>query len=270
MKTHLTVAVALAVATSPLLAQHEAKGDADWLADCQNHGNWHERARYCEIRVDHITTRGPIDVDARENGAVELIGGSTSDIVVHELVETEASSEADAKDMASQIHVAIEGGRIHADGPPERRHWHSWTVSYRVEVPHQIDARAESTNGPLEASDVAGNLDLRTENGPIELYAVGGTVNARTQNGPLEVTLTGQRWNGQGLDAETENGPVELTLPSGYAAHLETGTVNGPMSISFPITVQGRIDTKRLSMDIGGGGPTVRVVTTNGPVTVDH
>jgi hypothetical protein len=51
---------------------------------------------------------------------------------------------------------------------------------------------------------------------------------------------------------------------------LETGTVNGPMSIDFPITVQGRIDTKRLSMDIGGGGPTVHVTTTNGPVTVDH
>jgi hypothetical protein len=34
--------------------------------------------------------------------------------------------------------------------------------------------------------------------------------------------------------------------------------------------VQGRLDLKRLSMDIGGGGPTVRVVTTNGPVTVGH
>ena len=97
-----------------------------------------------------------------------------------------------------------------------------------------------------------------------------GNVHARTENGPLEVTLSGARWDGSGLDAETENGPVELTLPSSYAAHLETGTVNGPMSISFPITVEGRIDTKRLSMDVGGGGPTVRVVTTNGPVTVDH
>lgn len=270
MRTHLTVAVALAVASSPLLAQHVEQGDAEWLAECHDHGNWNEHARYCEVRVDHITnTRGPLDVDARENGAVEIIGRSTSDIVVHELLQAEASSESDAKDMVSQVHVAIDGGRIHADGPPERRH-SSWSVSYRLEVPNQIDVTAKSTNGPLEASNVTGTLDLRTENGPIELTAVGGTVNARTQNGPLEVTLTGSRWAGTGLDAETENGPVELTLPSGYAAHLETGTVNGPMSVSFPITVQGHIDTKRLSMDVGGGGPTVRVVTTNGPVTVDH
>lgn len=270
MKTHLSLAVALAIASSPLLAQHVEKGDAEWLADCREQGHWNERARYCEIRIEHLAnTHGPLNVDARENGAVEIIGGSTSDIVVHELVQAEASSESDAKDMASQVKVAIDGGRIHADGPAERRH-SSWSVSYRLEVPHQIDVTAESTNGPLEASDVAGNLDLRTENGPIELSSVGGTVRARTQNGPLEVTLTGSRWAGQGLDAETENGPVELTLPSGYAAHLETGTVNGPMSVSFPITVQGHIDTKRLSMDVGGGGPTVRVITTNGPVTVDH
>jgi hypothetical protein len=270
MRNHLTVAVAIAVASSPLLAQHVDKDDAQWVAECRDHGNGNERARYCEVRVDHLTnTRGPLDVDARENGAVEIIGGSTSDIVVHELFEAEASSEADAKDMVSQVHVAIANGRIHADGPPERRH-SSWSVSYRIEVPHEIDLTAQSTNGPLEASNVAGNLELRTENGPIELSSVGGNVNARTQNGPLEVTLTGSRWAGKGLDAETENGPVELTLPSSYAAHLETGTVNGPMSISFPITVQGHIDTKRLSMDVGGGGPTVRVVTTNGPVTVDH
>jgi hypothetical protein len=270
MKNHLTVAVALVVAASPLFAQHTAKGDAEWLAECRDHGNWSDRARYCEIRIDRVTdTRGPLDVDARENGAVEIIGGSTSEIVVHELVEAEGSSEADAKDLASQVHVAVNGGRIHADGPPEHRH-SSWTVSYRVEVPHQIDMTAESTNGPLEASDVAGKLELRTENGPIELYSVGGNINARTQNGPLEVTLTGARWSGTGLDAETENGPVELTLPSNYAAHLETGTVNGPMSVSFPITVEGRINPKRLSMEMNGGGPNVRIVTTNGPVEIDH
>ncbi len=271
MRIHLTLTAALVVATCPLAAQPQSGDDAHWLQECRDHNGWREHARYCEIRVDHVTnTRGPINVDARENGGVEFIGGSASDIVVHELIETEGSSEADAKDLAAQVHVVIDGGRIHANGPPEQRHWHSWTVNYRVEVPHQIDATAESINGPLEASEIVGNLDLRTENGPIDLSAVGGTVHARTQNGPLEVRLTGARWNGQGLDAETENGPVELSIPSNYAAHLETGTVNGPMSIDFPITVQGRINVKRLSMDIGGGGPTVRVVTTNGPVTVDH
>jgi hypothetical protein len=271
MRHYVIAAVALAIAAPRLCAQPEAKDDARWVSECRDQDRWHDHARFCEVRVEHLATSiGPIDVDARENGAVEIIGGSTSDIVVHELVEAEASSEADAKDMASQIRVTTGGGRIRADGPPEHGHWKSWTVSYRIEVPRRTNVTAQSTNGPVEASEVIGQLDLRTENGPVSLYHVGGAVHARTENGPLEVNLTGSKWDGSGLDAETENGPVELTLPSNYAAHLETGTINGPMSIDFPITVQGRIDTKRLSMDIGGGGPTVRVVTTNGPVTVDH
>jgi hypothetical protein len=271
MRHYLTVAVALAIAAPRLWAQHEVRDDTHWLDDCRDgsHYNHHHRERSCEIRVDHLASGGSLDVDARENGAVEIIGGSTGDVVVHELVEAEASTEEEAKDMASQIHVTTSGGRIHADGPSSG-HRDSWSVSYRIEVPHKTDVMAQSTNGPVEASNVAGQLDLRSENGPISLYAVGGSVHARTENGPVEVTLTGSRWDGSGLDAETENGPVELTLPANYAVHLETGTVNGPMSIGFPITVSGRLDMKRLSMDVNGGGPTVRVVTTNGPVTVDH
>ena len=272
MRHYLTVAAALAIAAPALWAQHVAQDDQKWANECRDQDHWNDHARYCEVRVEHLPNgAGPLNVDARDNGAVEIIGGSTSDVVVHELVQAEASTDADAKNLAAQVHVTTTGGRIHADGPPSHSRWDNWTVSYRIEVAHtSVNVTAESTNGPLEASDVTGQLDLRTENGPIELYSVNGDVHARTENGPLEVTLSGSRWNGSGLDAVTENGPVELTLPSTYAAHLETGTVNGPMSISFPITVQGRIDMKRLSMDVGGGGPTVRVVTTNGPVTVDH
>ena len=123
---------------------------------------------------------------------------------------------------------------------------------------------------PPEASGVAGRLSLRAVNGPIELDDVAGDVRARAENGPLDIRLSGLRWTGVRLDAETENGPVDLSLPAQYAAHLETSTVNGPMEIDFPITLQGRIDPRRLAMDIGGGGPPVRAVTTNGPVHVSR
>ena len=65
------------------------------------------------------------------------------------------------------------------------------------------------------------------------------------------------------------NGPVTLTVPSGYAATLTTGTVNGPMDIDIPITVQGRFP-RQFTTDLGGGGAPIRVVTTNGPVRVSR
>ena len=40
------------------------------------------------------------------------------------------------------------------------------------------------------------------------------------------------------------------------------------MNIDFPVTVQGHFNGHRIETDIGGGGPTIRAVTTNGPLTV--
>ena len=170
MRSYLTVAVALAIASTRLLAQHVAQDDAKWVDECRDH-DWNDHPRYCEVRVEHLPkAAGSLNIDARENGAIEVIGGSTSDIVVHELVEAEGSTEADAKELASQVHVTTTGGRIHADGPPQNGRRHSWTVSYRIEVAHSsVNITAESTNGPVEAGDVAGELDLRTEDGPISL-----------------------------------------------------------------------------------------------------
>jgi hypothetical protein len=115
-----------------------------------------------------------------------------------------------------------------------------------------------------------GEIHFTYENGPIGLEDLGGDVTARTENGPIGVVLSGTTWEGQGLDAETENGPISVSIPANYAAVLETGTVNGPFDTEIPLQV--RIEpgdsTRRFRVDLGGGGPLVRVVTTNGPVSI--
>ena len=61
------------------------------------------------------------------------------------------------------------------------------------------------------------------------------------------------------------NGPGISTLPlfSGTA----TGTTNGGMRVDFPITVSGSL-SRRISTQLGSGGPKVRIVTTNGGVHI--
>jgi hypothetical protein len=49
---------------------------------------------------------------------------------------------------------------------------------------------------------------------------------------------------------------------------VETGTTNGELSVDFPITLQGRINRKHLSFDVGRGGQLIRAVTTNGGIEV--
>ena len=80
------------------------------------------------------------------------------------------------------------------------------------------------------------------------------------------MTLGGTEWNGRGLDIETTNGRVTLQVPEGFRADLTIGTVNGRFETDIPITVQGRLNRRRLTTELNGGGPAIRVVTTNGRV----
>ena len=65
-------------------------------------------------------------------------------------------------------------------------------------------------------------------------------------------------------------------MPANYAARVETGTVNGGFKSDIPaLKLSDDNDgekwnrKKRISADINGGGPTIRVVTTNGGVKID-
>jgi hypothetical protein len=263
-----TLVVALAVLAGGEKLSAQTGDDARWSDDC-HHRSWSgRRERYCEVRIQRLDVGTPaLTVDGRENGGIEVAGSNGDSIVVHEIIETEARTQDEAREIASQIRVITTGNAIRAEGPTSPYHG-SWSVNYRILAPKRIDLTLTTTNGPLEVDGVTGRMELHAVNGPIGLSQVGGDIHARAQNGPLEVSLDGKRWDGAGLDAETENGPVDLTLPAQYAAHLETSTVNGALEIDFPITLQGRIDPRRIAMDVGGGGPPVRVVTTNGPVVI--
>ena len=55
-----------------------------------------------------------------------------------------------------------------------------------------------------------------------------------------------------------------FSLPEDFQAKLETGTVNGGFDTDIPITIQGRFRTRHVITELNGGGPPVRLVTTNG------
>jgi DUF4097 and DUF4098 domain-containing protein YvlB len=94
-----------------------------------------------------------------------------------------------------------------------------------------VDARvnAETTNGSLSMTDLAGD------------------VKGRTANGAVHVEVDGDAWQGRGLDLRTVNGAVVLTVPHTYSAEVEIGTS---------------------TITLGRGGPLLRVLTTNGSASI--
>ena len=194
-------------------------------------GGWSREARYCEIRETTLPpSHGAVGVDASPNGGVKVEGWDRGEIRLRAKVVASADTEEDARAIASEVRIET-GATIRAEGPSSesRRRW--W-VSYELWVPRRSD------------------LSLRSENGGIAIAGVDGAI-----------------------EFETTNGGVNLSVPEGYNAHLETGTVNGGLRIDFPVSVQGRLNLKdgqlrRLSTDLGSGGRSIRVTTTNGGVVV--
>lgn len=259
------VPVLIALAVTVLQAQSAA--EARWIAQCRDHSSdW--QVKHCETRVVTLAKGGTITVDPGENGGVTVEGWSRDSIEVHARIQTHGATDDEAGALARDIKVVTAGTRIGAEGPPSGRR-RSWSVSFVVYAPRRSDLRLDTHNGPIGVRDVTGRMALTAYNGPVSLDGVGGDVRARTTNGPIDIELTGERWDGAGLDAETTNGPVNLAIPESYSARLEFGTVNGPMSVAFPLTVtiQGRVG-RRITTTLGAGGAPVRAVTTNGPVEI--
>ena len=257
----------LVVVTATQVLAQRSRSPERWLEDCRE-GRFsgdRDREQYCDVRQQTIPARSQLRVDGRENGGIVVVGADRNDILVIAKIQAQAESESDAKDIAGKIRIDM-GDDIRAEGPSTR--WRSsWSVSYEIHVPRKINLDLSATNGGISIENVDGRLEFETTNGGISLTGVSGNVRGSTSNGGVDVELTGDRWSGDGLDVSTTNGGIELAIPSNYNARLETGTVNGGMDIGFPITIQGRLN-RRLTTQLGSGGPLVKVTTTNGGVTL--
>lgn len=242
-----------------------AAGGVAGQMECEDEDR-RDRDRVCEVQEFTLGVQSRLVVDGGRNGGVRVSGWDRNEVVVRARVWAEARSSARALELQEEITVITEGGRIHAEGPRQSRR-ETWGVSFEVFTPAATDLDLSANNGGISIESVRGDIDFETRNGGVSLTALAGDVRGRTQNGGVRVSLEGPGWDGEALDVETQNGGVTIMVPEGYDAELETGTVNGGISLDFPVRIQGRIG-RRIETTLGDGGSLVRVMTTNGGVRV--
>jgi DUF4097 and DUF4098 domain-containing protein YvlB len=256
----LTTALAATFGAGLSAQTRERRGGS---ADCDRSWN---RETYREVREETLGGANPIDVDTGGNGGITIRGWDRGDVQMRARVGARADSEAEARQIAAAVRIATSGGNIRADGPRTDTD-SSWSVNIELQVPRNAILTHNTKNGGISISDFGGQAKLHTINGGVSLSNINGDIRGETRNGGVSINLAGDHWDGQGLDVETHNGGINMTVPAQYSAALETSTVNGRISIDFPVTVQGRIG-RELSTMLGGGGARIRAVTTNGGVSI--
>lgn len=142
----------------------------------------------------------------------------------------------------------------------------SLSVNYEVTVPRSMSLTLEDTNGAMDITDVHGAHHLETTNGHLELVHCGGSLDAETTNGAIRAELL-EVTPGKNVRAETTNGRITLSVPRGLAARVDAGTTNGSITTDLPVTTT---DTGHHSLrgTINGGGPELRLRTTNGSIEI--
>jgi hypothetical protein len=223
--------------------------------------------QFCEVRTESMAA-GPLTVNAGPNGGIAIEGWDRNEIRVQAVVQARADDAARARQLAQDVRILVGNGRVTSEGPRNGRD-ESWSVSFRINVPRKNDLDLDTNNGGISIKNVSGNMKFETNNGGVTLTDLAGSVRGATRNGGLSVSLSGSRWDGEGIDVQTTNGGVTLSLPEGYNAQLEARTVNGGLSANYPLTITGELSTRRgITTTLGSGGPLVRIGTTNGGLRI--
>ncbi|MBA2621722.1 MAG: DUF4097 family beta strand repeat protein, partial [Acidobacteria bacterium] len=129
------------------------------------------------------------------------------------------------------------------------------------------DLSLRTNNGGINLTGVRGSIEFDLNNGGVILDRIAGQVRGQTVNGSLNIKLSGDRWEGEGIDARTTNGSISISVPENYSARLETATKRGNFLVNFPVENM-RDNNNEFNLILGTGGAVIKALTQNGQVSI--
>ena len=203
------------------------------------------------------------------NGRIRVEAGGKDAIEVVATRRVKAPTEAQAKATLAEFEIdeTKSGSHIKLEARNERFSFmvnRSKAVDYTVRAPSWVNITLDSTNGEIEVIGVGGLLRAESTNGDIRATSLEGGAEVETTNGNVHLDFA--RLAPSGLKSSTTNGDITVSLPRDVKASLSARVTNGNISatdLSLTTTEQSR---RKLEASIGGGGPQVRLSTTNGEI----
>jgi hypothetical protein len=250
----LPAAVALAVLAWPLAACELATA------------SYRAEARDTWTRSFTVAPDGRVEVQ-NTNGTIEVEATSGTTVEVRAERVAKAGTEDAAKELLKEIEVVVEespGGVRLESRYPRGMNRGSSEVKYWIKMPAGMALKAGNTNGRISVARLTGAVEARTTNGGVSGRALAGPVRASTTNGGVDVDVTAV--HAEGIQLETTNGGVVLRLPEAARADISASCTNGGISAAGLKLETTESTRRRLEGRLNGGGPRVRLETTNGGI----
>lgn len=251
-------------------------GNFDW-GDGEG-GNLFDHGRSVGDPWDlHVTLENGQHVWIRNtNGPIDVVGGTSDQLEVHAEKSWRHSSPSSVrltKVMSAQgvtICAMWEAREQQCDDGGEYRmngvRKNDVAVRFTVTLPRGVPLDVSTVNGGLQIDGVSAPVEANTVNGRIAVSTSRGPIQATTVNGGIEANM--QELAGGDVKLTTVNGSVNAGLPPKINANIDAETVNGRVNTDFPVKVMGKLSPRHLRGTIGTGGPTLKLITVNGSISL--
>ena len=206
-------------------------------------------------------TNGKIRVEAASGDTIEVRATRIAKSQTEEAAQA-ALKDFTIKETAGADRVELDSsqsGIQHALHPSIR-------VDYEIKVPRSINVTIKTTNGSVDVLGIAGALRIDGVNGRVSATGLGSSAEVSTVNGQLNLEFVSL--GEAGVRCKTMNGQIVVTIPAASKATIAARVVNGVVRAENLALQASEDSRRRLEATVGGGGPEIRLETTNGEIRI--
>lgn len=230
---------------------------------------------------DQWEWRGPVKASQQvwirnTNGPIEVVQGTgtTFEVIAEKSWRHSSPSAVEIVAVPTARGVTIcalwaaRERRCGDGGDYQLAHAHKTDVAVRfsVKLPRGVKVDASTVNGEVTIEGAGAPVAASTVNGRILVRTAVGPVTATTVNGSIDAAMNALSVGD--VELQTVNGSVTAALPAKLNAILDAETRNGRVDTEFPVQMTGKISPRHVRGTIGTGGPTLKLNTFNGSITI--
>ncbi len=228
-----------------------------------------------DTQVFDVAAGGTLNIDS-DAGTIEVASHDEEQVVVK--VTRFGSNQEDFI-----VEVSKSGNDVNIEGDKKSSwSWNGPKIRYEVTVPKSYNVNLRTGGGSIDIEDIKGEVEAHTSGGSISLGEITGDVNVKTSGGSIRVEdVAGNiraHTSGGSIKAKlskqitddckltTSGGSITAYLNPEMAVDLDAGTSGGSVRTEF--SVAGKIKRSSIEGQINGGGPTLKLKTSGGSVTI--
>jgi DUF4097 and DUF4098 domain-containing protein YvlB len=132
------------------------------------------------------------------------------------------------------------------------------------------EIRMHTGDGRIEGTGLNGTLDADTGDGSIFVVGRFAALQLKSGDGNIEVAAEAGSRSSDGWSIYTGDGKIRLRLPQDFGAELDARTGDGRVTVDFPVTSSGSLDSSHMKGKLGSGGGMLQIRTGDGSIYLER